>query len=108
VILNGVNELCPNFTCFSSVGGVRVVGYLIGDPNSLRSFISNPSMGSKQPNSYHYPLFFMKCHIIGSRLPTSSSQCQVLRPKTKEANLYVLKVKHDPFIVCKVSATLNQ
>lgn len=30
VILNGINKLCQNFTCLSSMGGAGVVDYLIG------------------------------------------------------------------------------
>lgn len=41
-------------------------------------------------------LFFFKiCHNVGSRLPTSSSQGDVLHPNPKKANRYVLNVKHE-------------
>ena len=99
IIFNGVDKQCQNFTCFSNMGRTSIVDYLIGDPNSLHTFISNFSICDKQPNSSHYPLFFKLGHSIGWRLITLSSQGQVLRPNPKKANQYALNVKHELIFV---------
>ena len=41
------------------------------------------------------PFLLQICHSVGSRLPTSSSQGDVLHPNPKKANQYVLNVKHE-------------
>ena len=71
------------------MGGASVVGYLKGDPNSLHNSIYDFSIGSKQPNSNQWPLFFKMGHSIGLRHTTPSSPCQDLHPNPKMANKYV-------------------
>ena len=77
------------------MGGASVVDHLIGDPDSLCNSISNYSIGNKQLDSNHCPLFFTKGNNVGLRLPTPSSQGWVLRPNPKKANQYVLNIKHE-------------
>ena len=77
------------------MGGGSVIDYLIRDPNSVRNSISDFSIGSKQSDSYHCPLFFKLSNGAGLRLLALFSQRQVLRPNPKKANQYVLYVKHE-------------
>ena len=85
MILNVVDKQCQYSTCFSSMGGVSVVDYLMGDPNSLRSLISDFSIGNKQPDSNHCLFFITISNGVGSRSPTSSNQGQVLG---RQANMF--------------------
>jgi hypothetical protein len=94
-----------NFTYFFGIGGTSVVDYLIGHPDSLHNSMSNFSMGNKQPDLNHCPLFFNIGHSIGSKLTTPSSQGQVLCPNHKKANQYVLNVK--TWLLCLVRHTLH-
>ena len=41
------------------------------------------------------PSLFKICHNVGLRLPTSSSQGEILCPNPKMTNQYVLNVKYD-------------
>ena len=77
------------------MGGVSVVDYFMGDPNSLRDFISDFSIGNKQPDSYHCPLSIIISNSVGSRPPTSYGQGQVLIPNPRKATQCVLNIKHE-------------
>lgn len=46
-------------------GGITVVVYLIGDPSSLCTYISNFFIGSKQLDTSHCP-HFKTCQSVGS------------------------------------------
>lgn len=76
------------------MGGASAVDYLIYDPNSPHNSISTFFISIKQPDSYHYPLFFKINNNVGLRLPTLYNQGQVLHPNLKKANQYVLNIKH--------------
>ena len=77
------------------MGGASIVDYPVGELNSFCNSISDFSICNIHPDSNHCLLFFKRGRIVGSRLPTLSSQGQVLCPNPKKANQYVVNIKHE-------------
>ena len=106
--MNGVSKRCQSFACFCNTGGADGVDYPLGDPTSHYNSISDFSMGDKQPDSDPCPSFKIS-HSVRLRLPTLSSQGEVLHLNPKKANQYVLIIKHEfTYTHCNTRTSLDK
>jgi hypothetical protein len=99
VVLKLAIKLCQRNSCFTSMGGGSVIDYLIHDPNSVRNSMSDFSVGSQQPDSYHCPLSLLR-DMSRPGLPTSSSQHQVLRHMWSVLFLFLFFFFLMPLVEC--------